>query len=243
MMAIEDEPFGTSFARLGKMTGRAILPGFGFAFVSLITLFASSSALALIAPAGLADATTILTFAFFFIIHGVFVIAIARKLLAADIGIVHALSWSSWRGGILLALAIAPFVLLDLKAASYSCADGKAYDVSTVPQLPWFLIGWAVPTVSGIPTRLACWGQQLRILWWPQRVILTAPIAFPVLFLSVPFERKIIDCTPPFDGWGLFEGGMVLIPLLGLFLFAATLGAAILAATFVPAKKHSSKNP
>ena len=74
-------------------------------------------------------------------------------------------------------------------------------------------------------------------------MILTAPITFLVLFLSVPFERKIIDCTPPFDGWGLFEGGMVLIPLLGLFLFAATLGAAILAATFVPAKKHSSKNP
>ena len=106
MMAIEDEPFGTSFARLGKMIGRAILPGFGLAFLSLITLLASVSALGFITPSDLGDATTIPTFVFFFILHGVFVIAIARKLLAADNGIVDVLSWSSWRGGTLLALAI-----------------------------------------------------------------------------------------------------------------------------------------
>jgi hypothetical protein len=149
MMAVEDEPLGIGFSRLGKMIGRAILPGFGLAFLSLITLLASISALGFITPSVLGNATAIPTFAFFFILHGVFVIAIARKLLAADIGIVNVLSWSSWRGGTLLALAITPFVLLDLKAASYSCADGKAYDVSTVPQLPWFLIGWAFLTISG----------------------------------------------------------------------------------------------
>jgi hypothetical protein len=54
-----------------------------------------------------------------------------------------------------------------------------------------------------------------------------------VLLLGLPFERHVPNCVPPFDGWGMFEGGAVLWPLLGLFLFVMSFSMAALSAAFV----------
>jgi hypothetical protein len=75
---------------------------------------------------------------------------------------------------------------------------------------------------------------------WYHRAMLLAPFAVIVLVTGLPFQRRAIDCTPPFDGgWGIFEGGMVAIPLLALFLFSMAFSLAVLSAAFVIPKSES----
>ena len=223
MTIVRDEALSASFGRLAEMLRRAIAPGLILAFMSLGSLFVIGAALPVAAPAA------------FFLFHGVFVIALTRRLIHPRLRLLKCLDSRSWAGGLLLTAAIGPFVLLDWSSASYSCADGRviASSLSAVPALPWFLIGWLTLTLGAVPTRLACWAKGARLLWLPQRILMTVPLASLVLFFGLPFERKTIDCTPPFDGWGLFEGGAILFPLLALFLFSASLSAAALAAAFV----------
>jgi hypothetical protein len=204
-----------------ELAVRAIVPGIGLAVGSLLLL-------GLIATISFAAAIIA-----FFLLHGAFVVVLSRHLLTLDAPVVDWLGMRTWVGGAALASVVLPFVWLDVLAGSYSCADGQMYGRSIVPPLPWFLIAIALLNVSGLATRLAVWRSPAKILGLPERIILTGPLMLPVWWLGTPFSRKPFDCTPPFEGWGLFEGGLVLFPLLGLFLFAASLATAVLAATFV----------
>ena len=214
------EPFRRSFGRLAEFSARAVGPGLLLASASFLLFLIAGTAFG---PASLYV---------FILLHGLFVSAITRFLFDPP---------ASWEvlydsrvllAGIGVTLAITPFALLDMEASDFICADGKLRP-SAIPPLPWFLIGWAALLLAAVPTRLLGWGRQVRLLSLPHRIVLTAPFAILVMLLGKPFLTKRMDCEPPFDGWGLFEGGLFLLPLLGLFLFVASLSAAVLSATFV----------
>lgn len=226
----QDVPLSKCFERVLTMTGRAALPAMGLAIVSALTLIFVGFLLAPVAAIG------------FVLLHGVFVIALARNLLNEPLAVALTRP-KTWLGGAILAILILPFVWLDSLAANYSCADGQIYNRSIVPALPWFLIGLVLLNALALPTRLALWRARTRLLRLPERIILTAAMVPPVIVLGFPFERKAFDCTAPFEGWGLFEGGLFLIPLLGLFLFAASGMTAVLAGTFALGAEVDATDP
>ncbi|MEQ1687469.1 MAG: hypothetical protein ABL874_02725 [Sphingopyxis sp.] len=167
------------------------------------------------------------------LLHTLFIAAIATRLLDGTKSIFrHLYSRDAIVNGAMLALCFLPFVLLDIFSSSYGCADGKAYDVSVIPMLPWLWIGWLILNATGITARLGVpriyQGNRRDTIY--DRLFAIVPFAIPVLLFGYTFQIRSIDCTPPFDGFGFFEGGIVLFPLLGAFWFFMSVSSAIIAA-------------
>ena len=167
------------------------------------------------------------------LLHTVFIAVLAARLLdGSKSSFRHLMSRDVVVNSGKLALCFLPFVLLDIYSSSYRCADGKAYDVSAIPMLPWLWIGWLILNALGSTARFGV-STALQVHRRDtifDRVFAMAIFTIPVFLFGFVFQMRRIDCTPPFDGFGLFEGGIVLIPLLAAFWFFMSASSAIIAA-------------
>jgi hypothetical protein len=99
---------------------------------------------------------------------------------------------------------------------------------------PWtFLATWALATFVAAPSHFAEHGWRGWTLWPSvggptptQRIVLIAP---SFLFLAA---MTALLSAPQIEGWGMFEGGAVLYPLLGTTTFWASYSCALLSAEF-----------
>lgn len=223
---------GSLLGRLGALWARSILPAAGLAVLLVAVQLAAIWMLGAVtrgfdiaAPPGVEAALFALPVA----AHALFVALLTDGLIR-----------QSWRprprafaAGLLLALPILLFGWLDVSGASYGCADGRVTWRSAVPTAPWAWIGWLVLTLAVLPARLLGHGGA-KLEPWPHRVLMLIPFAVILLVLGTPFQRHRINCTPPFEeGWGLFEGGAFMIPLLALFLFSMAWSLALVSAAAV----------
>lgn len=220
-------------SRLARLTVGAILPGLGLAIASTALL----TGIVVIAPAIIpeaawraAPAAALIGFAALalpLIAHGLFVTLLMRRLLREP----WRCGWRQLGTAFILAAIMFGGIWLDGLGTNAICADGKMRVPSTLPQLPWAWIGWALLVGTALPSRLLGY-PAARLLHWSDRVILAAPFAAAVFVTGLPFQRAIGDCEIV-EGWGLFEGGLFLIPLLALFLFTLSFSIAVLSAAFV----------
>lgn len=180
----------------------------------------------------LSDASMMLTWFVFLWTHALFVLIIAgtsaRKPLApAQLHHVFIASAP-------LTIVFAALAWLDNAGASYSCAEGHVIYRTGMPMLPWVWIGWGLLTLFAIPSRLTAWvagkSQKLAPLW--QRALLTLMVSPLIWFFGYVFQVRTMDCSRPMEGWGMFEGGMIMFPLLGLFLFTLSTSLAMLSGAF-----------
>jgi hypothetical protein len=228
------------WSRLGRIWLRAILPGLALAallFAAQIGLIPIVGQLTLGFDDDLASAPT-----FGLLLVGAFAHALFITLLT---DILVRRSWHP-RGravlaALVLTLPISLFAVLDLSGASYGCADGRVTELGSVPLWPWAWIGWLLLATSALPARIL--GHSAAAIEpWPERIMMLTPFALVILLTGAPFQRRTADCTPPFDGgWGLFEGGMVTIPLLALFFFSMAFSLAVLSAAAVRISAEGSE--
>ena len=63
-----------------------------------------------------------------------------------------------------------------------------------------------------------------------RRAVLLLPFVPFLWFFGHFFQFREVICTPPFDnpGWGLFEGGLFLLPLLGIYWFVSSFSLGVL---------------
>jgi hypothetical protein len=99
---------------------------------------------------------------------------------------------------------------------------------------PWtFLATWAFATFVAAPSHFAehGWRGWTR---WPSAGVLTATQRVVLIAPSLAFLAAMtaLLTAPQIEGWGLFEGGMVLFPLLGTTTFWASYSCALLSAEF-----------
>lgn len=202
-------------SRLVRLTADAVFPGLGLAIASTVLLI------------GFGVAAPILPFALTLPAHGLFVVLLTRYLLREPLR----LGRREWGTALVLAAIMFAAIGLDWLGTNAMCGDGKMYEASTLPQLPWAWIGWGLLAVTALPSRLLGYPAE-RLMHWSDRTILAAPFAVAVFVTDLPFQRAIGDCEIV-EGWGLFEGGLFLIPLLALFLFTLSFSIAVLSAAFV----------
>jgi hypothetical protein len=222
---------GEDLDRLGATAKRAMPPALLLAFVSAGLLAASSLALAPFQAGVFVLAILLVWF------HAVFIAALTWQQVHPGRPILRCAGSPGLVAGAILAVPILAFALLDMFGASYFCADGAAHDRSAIPDWPWLWIGWAVLALGALPARAVglIVGERPPLLPLWRRFVLALPFA-PLLWLfGSVFEWRQVSCAPPFDnpGWGLFEGGMFLFPLLGLFWFTASLSLAVHSAASV----------
>ena len=130
----------------------------------------------------------------------------------------------------------APVTDAEELAASYGCAEGRMFrHNAAVPFLPWLWIGWFVLTAFAIPARMLAWLRKTQFVMMSagRRFIWLLIGAFPVWLFGFVFQNRTVDCSRPQEMWGLFEGGVIAIPLLGIFLFVASTSMAMLSAAYV----------
>lgn len=220
------------FDRLAGLTGRAVAPALGLALLSAATLLPLAWIAGLLSGGSGFTPIALLLLCW---LHGVFIVTLTARLLEPQRGLLGALAGPGLRGGSIMGVALLAFAALDAAGSGYSCADGAAYGRSAVPMLPWLWIGWLLLNLFAVPTRLAAPSavHSRGIMIWQWRILLLTPFALVVLLLGQPFQDRVVDCTAPFEGYGLFEGGLVLLPLLGLFWFVASTTMAVLAAAYL----------
>lgn len=95
-----------------------------------------------------------------------------------------------------------------------------------IADLPWLVIGWVAVTGLALPARIVARLRRRRFVALPWRQQL--PVALPCLALVMLTAWPTQSLEG--EGWGLFEGGMILFPLLGLGLFLASFTCALLSA-------------
>ena len=220
------------FDRLGRATLETFVPAILLALASALTLGL------LAAVGGSLPLAGFVLFGLFFWFHGVFIAAIAWKQLKPARPLLRTVRSPGLPAGAILALPILAFALLDAWGSAYFCAEGRAHDLNAVPDLPWLWIGWACFVLTALPARAVglVIGEQPPLVPLWRRALLALPFTPVLWFLGYFFEWPApVNCSPPFDnpGWGLFEGGMVLLPLLGLFLFVESYSLALLAGASV----------
>ncbi|MEY4270248.1 MAG: hypothetical protein RLZZ58_1464 [Pseudomonadota bacterium] len=223
------------WSRLGWIWLRAIVPGAALALLLVAVQVGIIVAVGR-ASAGfdkaLASAFAISAAVLPLLAHALFVTLLADHLICGARW-PRRPRWVAVRAGLILAIPIILIGWLDAAGASYGCADGQVFAKSPVPMWPWAWIGWLALAMTALPTCLLRPPAAEREPWY-NRAMLLAPFAVIVLITGLPFQRRSIDCTPPFDGgWGLFEGGIIMFPLLALFLFSMAFSLAVLSATFV----------
>ncbi|MCA1198360.1 hypothetical protein K9B35_10305 [Sphingomonas sp. R647] len=157
--------------------------------------------------------------ALFIYLHAFFVMV----LTGYGLGTARARRWRSalWlgvRGGVVLAVVIA--VALGAYVLSIRVAPGLDRG------LPWITILWAGLTASLAPARIAAWLWRVRLSLAPPlvRLMLMLPWLLVIWGTGLPAQRCTGEC------WGLMEGGIVMVPLLGLHLFIASVSTALLSA-------------
>ena len=224
---METSAISSDFDRLGAMTASAVPSAVGLAFLSAATL-----TLALFPPASMPAVGLIALLVWF---HAVFIVTVTWKQLKPGRPLFSCLVSPGLKAGAILAAPIFAFALLDAFGAVYSCAEGLAYGRSPVPNFPWLWIGWTCLALTALPARTigVAIGEQPPLIPLWRRAILTLPFLPFLWIFGYVFEWREIDCTPPFEGWGLFEGGLFMIPLLGLFWFVASFSLAVLSAACV----------
>jgi hypothetical protein len=134
----------------------------------------------------------------------------------------RAAAWAAG-GTALIALAVWSLILWPEEPASFA-AD--RLPPRWHPVWLGIMAGWAAMCAFGLPARVML-GRRDRTLGVGEAVaILVAVAAWLVVidFLSLPARTCQGEC------WGFMEGGMVMVPLLGLWLFLMTAGAAALSA-------------
>lgn len=222
----------TMWAQLGRTWLGTILPAIGLAILLVAVLVAAPVAVLLpLATKGPVYGSMLVMAAAFLTIlaHALFVTLLTDHLITCK----FRPQWRAIGAALALAVPITLFAWLDAAGASHGCADGRVISRNVVPMWPWGWIGWLLLSISALPARLLGHGSA-AIRPWPDRALMLAPFALIILLTGAPFQRRTMDCTPPFEGgWGLFEGGMVAFPLLALFLFSMAFALAVLSAAFV----------
>ena len=217
------------FTRLRDVVVETLGPAIALAFLSLAAVVGLKMLLGPVPGAQWVPYAALVYF------HAVFIATIAWKALHRERPLLRCVVRPGLAGGAALTLPILMFALLDLLGASYVCADGAVVWTSPVPNLPWLWIGWSVLTVIALPALCVglAVGEMPPLIPVRRRLALAAAFVPLVLVTGLVFEWRAPDCTPPFDGWGFMEGGMVLVPLVGLFWFVLSFSMAALSAAFV----------
>ena len=219
------------FDRLGRAGLETIVPAILLALASAFTLTALATV------GGSLPLAIFVLFALFFWFHGVFIAAIAWKQVKPARSLLRTVLSPGLLAGAILALPILAFAMLDAWGSAYVCADGRVHDRNPVPDLPGLWIGWALLALTAFPGRAIGFviGEPPPLVPLWRRVLLALPFTPFLWFFGYFFEWREVDCSPPFDdpGWGLFEGGLVLLPLLGLFLFLQSFSLALVSAASV----------
>jgi hypothetical protein len=139
--------------------------------------------------------------------------------------------WKIWVGtSVLLSGFVGSFCFLDTIGNSYACGDGKIVSRTMIPAWPWLWIGWLVAAVSLLPARSRKFldGNDFSLPTWPKHLGIIAITASPILIFGALFQLRTIDCTPPFSGFGVFEGGLVALPLYFAFSYCLTVGLTVI---------------
>ncbi len=213
------------FERLTKAIERSVLPAVGLAFLSVAMLGLLSVPLgALMRGAG-----GLLLIGLFCWFHGIFVILLVWKTIKSNSFVLQFILHPGLAAGAVLAAPFALFGILDLMAASDICDGGST------PNLPWLWIGWLTLALSAAPARAIglVIGEQPRLIPVGHRLVLTALVSPVVLLTGYAFEWRSPDCGRPVECCGLFEGGLLLLPMLGLFLFLLVYTLAALSSAFI----------
>lgn len=216
-----------------------------FAVVQAVLFFVTGFAVHALSDAigyrgKLEDASWILLGGIFVWSHALFVLLVidaARVKPRSDRSLATAVVAS-----IPLALSFFAFAMLDASGAAYGCAEGRDFRHTEIPMLPWLWIGWLSLTFFAIPTRLLGWFRKtsvsIRPIWF--RLLLLPIGAVPVWLFGYIFQQRTVDCSVPQEMWGMFEGGVVALPLMGAFLFAMATSMAMLSAAFAVPKSPSA---
>lgn len=217
--------FSHDLERLTKAIEGSIVPAIGLAFLSAATL----AFLSLPLGAFLRGAGGLLLLGLFGWFHGIFVVILVWKSIKSNAALLSFVVHPGVAAGAMLAVPFLLFGLLDLMAASDICDGGS------MPNLPWLWIGWAALALTAAPARaigLAI-GKQPRLIPFRRRVALTALVSPIVMLTGFGFEWRTPDCARRVECCGLFEGGLIILPLLGLFLFLLVYTLAALSAASI----------
>lgn len=209
-----------AFKRLGSDWAIALFPALGAALLfALVTPFMAGP---------LRSIGYNLDLPFISMTHGLFITILADGVQRRSYDIRARAIWA----GVLLSLAIWGFALLDDYGSSFSCGDGMLFDHSDIPMLPWGWIGWFCLALFAVPSRLLG-HDRARLEWWPDRVVMLFPFALIILLVGMPFQRHRMDCDALSISYGLFDDGLIALPMLGLFLFSMAFSLAVLSAAYV----------
>lgn len=214
---------------LARASLHALGPAIALAFVLALSQAALSFALSRMLESDVALWTSL---ALLVGAHAVFVVFIARRGLSAA----RLRSPLAAAGAIvILALAFGAYAWLDTKGADFQCADGVVLFASRLPMWPWLWIGWAALTYMAAPVRLLASFSKTPLMLVPPmgRLTAMAPFAAVVVLLGAMFQIRRADCDATQISFGLLEGGLFVLPLYALFLFAMSFSMAILSAVFV----------
>jgi hypothetical protein len=222
---------GADIARLLRTIGRTILPAIVLAGLSAALLFPIGTSTAAISGS-IAGWLIVALFLWF---HGIFIAALVWQRIKSATPLAKLLLHPGMAAGAILALLLAPFAWLDSAGASTPCADGLPGARSGVPNLPWLWIGWLLLALTAAPARALglVAGEQPRLIPVPRRLLLAVLVSPVILISGFVFQWRTPDCARPVECCGLFEGGLVVLPLLGLFLFLASYTLAALCAASV----------
>lgn len=95
------------------------------------------------------------------------------------------------------------------------------------------LLCWATGTYFAVPARLVDHGWPIgRDFWRPLPVPPAHRLALMAPHLAVLALLTFMLMSAQTEGWGLFEGGIILIPAFGFLAFWASFSTALLSARF-----------
>lgn len=177
-------------------------------------------------------------------LHAVFIVTVAARATDPSEPASVPLFRAGISGGTILAAPILLFALLDSAGSAILCADGKVWRNSVVPDWPWLWIGWLSLALLGIPARIlnAVASSSRPLLPFTRRLLVAAPAIPLIWLLGAAFQAPAADCDQLLS-FGLFEGGLFLLPLLGLFWFVSSFTLAIHGATSLSPDTNAAHGP
>lgn len=208
-----------NFSMVMRIVGQAFGLAFGSA-LSLAALLAASVALG--AAAGstlLRGALMAAWFALVVLAHGAFVAWVTDHglRLRFDPGNADPVRSDSiaWRAALPLSLPLIAAVATCWFTGNFA----------------WSMAGWALLVATALPARTVCWlrGQRPQLGALDVQVAVAAITLLPIALSGLPLQTCEGEC------WGMMEGGIVAMPLLGGYLFFASTSAALLSVIAVRA--------
>ena len=159
--------------------------------------------------------------------HFVFVVALANigvvTLRGEPASFVHSVK-VGLAGGLVLLWPVLLLLMPLTLGPDHVSADG--HYAWSIADLPWLVITWTTVTVLALPARIVVWARGERFVAHPpsKMLLLIAPWLAIVWLTGYPAQTCRGEC------WGLFEGGILMIPLFGAHLFLASFSCALLSA-------------